>query len=173
MYTSKVKAASNPQPLEWERWCFVCPAVPSTVCFTPAPKPEISGGVRSFSNLKSSCHSDWLGTPWFLYRVGRMVADWHIMFCSYCPRRHTGRNLQPSETDHRGTVWALHLDSSKGKIMKTDFYFSFSNWHHLLHLTTLKPFQWSLPLVLSSVVHTLTITFCSSHNALHLVSLLV
>lgn len=57
--------------------------------------------------------------------------------------------------------------------MKMDFCFSFSNCHHLLHLTTLEPFQWSLPLVLPSVVHTLTITFCSSHNALNLMSFLV
>lgn len=103
----------------------------------------------------------------------KMTPDCHIVFCSYYPRRHTGRNLQPSETDHRGTIWALHLGSSKGKIMKTDFCFPFSNWYHPLHLTTLKPFQWSLPLVPPSVVHTLTITFCSSHNALNLMSLLV
>lgn len=136
----------------------------------------MSTGVCSFSRHKSSCHSEGkeqLGVeqPGFCTERGGMIADCHIMFCSYCPGRHSGRNLQPSETDHRGTVWSLHLGSSKGKIMKTDFYFLFSNWHHLLHLTTLKPFQWSLPLDLSSVVHTLTITFCSSHNALHLVSL--
>lgn len=151
----------------------LCVSCSTTLCFSPALKPGVSKGVCSFSSQKSPCHSEGKEQPGLGTERGGTIADCHIMFCSYCPGRHSGRNLQPSETDHRGTVWSLHLGSSKGKIMKTDFYFSFSNWHHLLHLTTLKPFQWSLPLVLSSVVHTLTITFCSSHNALHLVSLLV
>lgn len=165
----------KPLPVPREGLCVSCS---TTLCFTPAQKPAMSTGVCSFSSPKSSCPSEGkeqpgMEQPGFCTERGGMIADCHIMFCSYCPGRHSGRNLQPSETDHRGTVWSLHLGSSKGKIMKTDFYFSFSNWHHLLHLTTLKPFQWSLPLDLSSVVHTLTITFCSSHNALHLVSLLV
>lgn len=32
--------------------------------------------------------------------------------------------------------------------------------------TTCNPFQWSLPLALSNVGHTLNITFCSSQNFL-------
>lgn len=164
----------KPLPVPKEVLCVCCI---TTLCFTPAQKPGMSRGVCSFSNqnppatLRGRNSSAW--SSLVSARARGMIADCHIIFCSYCPGRHSGRNLQPSETDHRGTVWSLHLGSSKGKIMKTDFYFSFSNWHHLLHLTTLKPFQWSLPLALSSVVHTLTITFCSSHNALHLVSLLV
>lgn len=173
----KWKLLLNPKP--WARDMVLCVS-----CSTINNVLHSSTETRNLSGCLFHQQSEILLPLWekrqlglehlgFCTELGRTIADCHIMFCSYCPRRHTGRNLQPSETDHRRTVWALHLGSSKGKIMKTDFYFSFSNWHHLLHLTTLKPFQWSLPLVLSSVVHTLTITFCSSHNALHLVSLLV
>jgi hypothetical protein len=44
---------------------------------------------------------------------------------SYCPGRHAGGHLQPSETDHRRTVWALHLGPSERKAMKTDVVLSF------------------------------------------------
>lgn len=76
-----------------------------------------------------------LNFPWqrslellaLLAEPARDLSDFDILFCSYCPRRHAGRNLQPGETDHRRAVRSLHLGPSKGKIMKIErfFYFHF------------------------------------------------
>lgn len=45
--------------------------------------------------------------------------------CSYCPGRHAGGHLQPSEAGYRRTIWSLHLGPSKRKVMKTGFSVSF------------------------------------------------